>query len=113
MARFYTEADALFLVTRSDAPGAVALAKEMIRVYLAVRRHLVAAETANSSRAPEAPPARPGMRSLTVEVSETTFLFLTSRADRLALRRGTWSPSIAARHILEAARSLSLGLGIE
>ena len=41
IARFYTEADALFLVTRSEAPQAVALTKEMIRVYMAARRGLL------------------------------------------------------------------------
>lgn len=35
-----SEADALFLVTRSEAAGAIALTKAMIRVVLAVRRHL-------------------------------------------------------------------------
>ncbi len=42
-ARFYTEADALFLVTRSSATKAVALTREMIAVYMAVRRHLLGA----------------------------------------------------------------------
>ena len=41
MSRFYNEADALFIVTRSEAPGAVALTKEMIRVYMAARRGLL------------------------------------------------------------------------
>lgn len=40
--RFYSEADALFLVTRSDRPEAIALTKEMIRVYMLVRRGLLA-----------------------------------------------------------------------
>jgi len=35
------EADALFVVTRSETPKAVALTKEMIRVYMLVRRGLV------------------------------------------------------------------------
>ena len=48
--RFYTEADALFLVTRSEAPGAVGLTKEMIRVYMAARRGLL-----SQQRAPAAP----------------------------------------------------------
>jgi len=41
VARFYGEADALFLVTRSDAKRAVALTKEMIQVYIAARRGLL------------------------------------------------------------------------
>lgn len=45
--RFYCEADALFLVTRSETPKAVALTREMIAVYMAVRRGLIP------------PPARP------------------------------------------------------
>lgn len=40
--RFYTEADALFLVTRSEAPGAIALTKEMIDIYVLARRGLLA-----------------------------------------------------------------------
>lgn len=39
-ARFYAEADALFLVTRSEASGAIALTKAMILVVVALRRHL-------------------------------------------------------------------------
>lgn len=39
--RFYTEADALFLVTRSEAEGAVALTREMIRVFMLARRGLL------------------------------------------------------------------------
>lgn len=39
--RFYGEADALFLVTRSERPEAVALTKEMIRVYMLARRGLL------------------------------------------------------------------------
>lgn len=39
--RFYTEADALFLVTRSEAAGAVALTREMIRVFMLARRGLL------------------------------------------------------------------------
>lgn len=39
--RFYNEADALFLVTRSEAPKAVALTKEMIGVYMLARRGLL------------------------------------------------------------------------
>ena len=38
--RFYNEVDALFLVTRSETPKAIALTKEMIRVYSLVRRGL-------------------------------------------------------------------------
>lgn len=41
-ARFYSEADALFLVTRSEASGAIALTKAMIQVVLTIRRHLAA-----------------------------------------------------------------------
>lgn len=37
-----TEADALFVVTRSDSPRAIAFTKKMIAVYMAVRRHLAA-----------------------------------------------------------------------
>lgn len=40
--RFYTEADALFLVTRSDKAEAIQLTKGMIQVVIAVRRHLAA-----------------------------------------------------------------------
>jgi hypothetical protein len=43
--RFYGEADALFLVTRSERPEAVALTKEMIRVYMLARRGLLAPTT--------------------------------------------------------------------
>lgn len=39
--RFYSEADALFLVTRSDKPEAIKLTKEMIAVYMAARRGLL------------------------------------------------------------------------
>lgn len=39
--RFYNEADALFLVTRSETPKAIALTKEMIRVYMLARRGLL------------------------------------------------------------------------
>jgi len=39
---FLTESDALFIVTRSSAPKAVALTKERIRVFIAVRRTLLA-----------------------------------------------------------------------
>lgn len=39
--RFYNEADALFLVTRSDKREAIALTKEMIAVYMAARRGLL------------------------------------------------------------------------
>jgi hypothetical protein len=42
MQRFYTEADALFLVTRSETPKAIALTKEMIGVYMLARRGLLA-----------------------------------------------------------------------
>jgi hypothetical protein len=41
MQRFYGEADALFLVTRSETKRAVALTKEMILVYMAARRGLL------------------------------------------------------------------------
>lgn len=40
--RSYNEADALFLVTRSERPEAIALTKEMIRVYMLARRGLLA-----------------------------------------------------------------------
>lgn len=39
--RFYSRADALFLVTRSEAPGAIELTKEMIRVFLAAMEGLL------------------------------------------------------------------------
>lgn len=39
--RFYNEADALFLVTRSETPKAIALTKEMIGVYMLARRGLL------------------------------------------------------------------------
>lgn len=39
--RLYNEADALFLVTRSETPKAVALTREMIRVYMLARRGLL------------------------------------------------------------------------
>lgn len=39
--RFYNEPDALFLVTRSERPEAIALTKEMIRVYMLARRGLL------------------------------------------------------------------------
>lgn len=38
--RFYSEADALFLVTRSEREEAIGLTKGMILVVLAIRRHL-------------------------------------------------------------------------
>lgn len=38
----YSEADALFLVTRSETPRAVALTREMIGVYMTARRGLLA-----------------------------------------------------------------------
>ena len=40
--RFYNEADALFLVTRSETPKAITLTKEMIGVYMLARRGLLA-----------------------------------------------------------------------
>lgn len=56
-----TEADALFIVTRSDAPRAVSLTKAMIQVFIAVRRHLLStvAVVAHSRRppTPRLPPA--------------------------------------------------------
>jgi hypothetical protein len=49
--RFYSEADALFLVTRSKAPKAIALTKEMVRVYrLAVRGLLVPADSRTAAQ---------------------------------------------------------------
>jgi len=104
-----TEAEFLKLCARAETPIAEAVLDDMIARYMAARLHLAAPSLAPAPRAP----AVPGRRVLTVEVDEATWEFLASRADRLALRRGTWSPSIAARHILDAARSLSLGLGIE
>ena len=52
--RWYTEADALFLVTRSEKAEAVALTKAMIQVVIAVRRHLLStvAVVAHSRRPP-------------------------------------------------------------
>lgn len=59
--RWYTEADALFLVTRSEKAEAVALTKAMIQVVIAVRRHLLStvAVVAHSRRppVPRLPPA--------------------------------------------------------
>lgn len=48
--RFYNRADALFLVTRSEAPGAVALTKQMIRVFLAAMEGLLVPAGHLSSR---------------------------------------------------------------
>jgi hypothetical protein len=39
--RFYDEADALFIVSRSETPKAIALTKEMIRVFMLARRGLM------------------------------------------------------------------------
>lgn len=52
--RWYTEADALFLVTRSEKAEAIALTKAMIQVVIAVRRHLLStvAVVAHSRRPP-------------------------------------------------------------
>lgn len=44
--RFYSEADALFLVTRSERPEAIALTKEMIAVYMLARRGLLTPKSA-------------------------------------------------------------------
>ena len=44
---YLNEADALFVVTRSETPKAVALTKEMIRVYMAARRGLLPQQRAS------------------------------------------------------------------
>lgn len=51
--RFYSEADALFLVTRSETPKAVALTREMIRVYMAVRQGLIPQRAGGAFVTPE------------------------------------------------------------
>lgn len=51
--RFYNEADALFLVTRSETPKAIALTKEMIAVYMLARRGLLVPAASPSAMSPE------------------------------------------------------------
>lgn len=51
--RFYNEADALFLVTRSETPKAIALTKEMIRVYMLARRGLLVPAASPSAMSPD------------------------------------------------------------
>ncbi len=59
--RWYTEADALFLVTRSERAEAIALTKAMIQVVIAVRRHLLStvAVAAHGRRPPQRTPSPP------------------------------------------------------
>lgn len=55
-----TEADALFIVTRSNTPRAVAATKVMIAAFIAARRQLAAPSAPKQlPPAPEAPPAPP------------------------------------------------------
>lgn len=72
--RFYTEADALFLVTRSEAPQAVALTKEMIRVYMAARRGLLPrpAPTVSPQLAAEVSALRAAVAELQLELASGT-----------------------------------------
>lgn len=76
MQRFYSEADALFLVTRSERDEAIALTKGMIQVVLAVRRHLAGTVPviARARRAPKAKalPASPRVMELAGCLAERT-----------------------------------------
>jgi hypothetical protein len=64
-----TEADALFVVTRSDSARAVSITKKMIAVYMAVRRHLATSVAVEAhtrslpSRKALPVPAAPGLTS--------------------------------------------------
>jgi hypothetical protein len=84
-ARFYTEADALFLVTRSEASEAIALTKAMIAVVIAVRRHLsqtvpVEAHTRSMPKprpqVVQATPVPPAPRTVTVPISPTMEFYM-------------------------------------
>jgi hypothetical protein len=69
-----TEPDALFIVTRSSAPKAVALTKEMIRVFIAVRRTLLAPPPPAPARALAPPRATVRIAPRSVPGSGLTFV---------------------------------------
>lgn len=86
--RFYNEADALFLVTRSDKPEAVALTKEMIAVYMAARRGLLRPVSSVAPAIPAevlaalavVPALAAQMQAITAQVESVTALMKESSA---------------------------------
>ena len=91
--RFYNEADALFLVTRSETPKAVALTREMIAVYMAARRGLL---------------PRPAPAALPPEIVAEVATLRAEVADlRGELATGVIGPDVAAREIVAPLRRIA------
>jgi hypothetical protein len=93
------EADALFIVTRSETPRAVALTREMIGVYMAARRGLL------PRPAPTVPP------QLVAEVAELRAQVVASGAAIVELQRelasGTIGPEVAHEKIVMPLRRIA------
>lgn len=88
----FNEADALFLVTRSETPRAVALTREMIAVYMAARRGLL------PRPAPAAPP------QLAAEVSALRAAVVDLQRE---LASGTIGPDVALEKIVTPLRRIA------
>mgnify|MGYP002143996666 CR=1 FL=1 len=86
-------ADALFLVTRSETPKAVALTREMIAVYMAARRGLL---------------PRPAPAALPPEIVAEVATLRAEVADlRGELATGVIGPDVAAREIVAPLRRIA------
>lgn len=91
--KFYlTEADALFIVTRSETPRAVALTREMIGVYMAARRGLL----------PRPSPAVPPRLAAEVDALRAAVVELQRE-----LASGTIGPDVAHEKIVTPLRRIA------
>jgi hypothetical protein len=108
------EASALFVVTRSDTPKAVELTKEMIRVYMLVRRGLAPAP-APQALDPAAAAALALVPGLVAQIkahrADVAALHAELGALRTELATGVVGHEVADREILTPLRQISLLYG--
>ena len=103
------EASALFVVTRSDTPKAVELTKEMIRVYMLVRRGLAPAPQALDPAAAAALALVPGLvAQIKAHRADVATLHAELGALRTELATGVVGHEVAGREILTPLRQISL-----
>ena len=103
------EASALFVVTRSDTPKAVELTKEMIRVYMLVRRGLAPAPQALDPAAAAALALVPGLvAQIKAHRADVAALHAELGALRTELATGVVGHEVAGREILTPLRQISL-----
>lgn len=103
-----TEADALFVVTRSDSARAVAITKKMIAVYMAVRRHLatsVAVEAHSRNL-----PGRKGLPApeVTARLSAEETATLRAAAKVAGMPVGEFVDTMVSRWIVDLKEQLVL-----